>query len=56
MLNKNKLKGEVIKKDLIYLRPNLKNGYQPYEYKKILGKKLIKNKIKSQAILKSDLK
>lgn len=57
MVNKNKSKGDIIKKkDLIYLRPNVKNGYQPYEYKQIIGKKLNKNKIKNQAILKSDLK
>ncbi len=57
MINKNKVKGSIIKKkDLIFLRPNVKNGFHPYEYKKILGKKLNKNKYKNQAILKMDIK
>ena len=41
MVNKDVKKCNVIKKgDLIYLRPNVKNGFQPYELSKILGKKL----------------
>ena len=58
MVNKDVKKGNVIKKgDLIYLRPNVKNGFQPYELSKKFRKK-IKSKIniKSQAILKKDLK
>tara|TARA_B110000503_G_C7132371_1_gene407348 strand:- start:153 stop:1226 length:1074 start_codon:yes stop_codon:yes gene_type:complete len=57
MLNKDKKKGEIIKKnDFIFLRPNVDGGYQPYEYNKIVGRKLNKNKYKNHAILKKDLK
>ena len=57
MVNKDIKKGNVLKKiDLIYLRPNVKNGFQPYELSKLLGKKLKVNKYKNQAILKKDLK
>ncbi len=57
MVNKDKKKGSIIKKnDLIFLRPNLSKSYQPYEYYKIVGKKLKRNKYKNEAILKIDLK
>ena len=57
MINKDKKKGSIVKKnDLIFLRPNLSKSYQPYEYYKIVGKKLKRNKYKNEAILKIDLK
>ena len=56
MINKNLNKNHKIDyKDLIFLRPNIKNGFQPYEYNKVIGKKLKKNKKAFEAILKKDI-
>ena len=42
--SKDLKKGQILKKkDLVFLRPCSKNGMPPYEYKKLLGKKLKKN-------------
>ena len=57
MLNKDMDKGTKIKKnDLVFLRPNIKNGFQPYNYDRLIGKKLTKVKHKYEAILKKDIK
>ena len=44
-LKNNISKGTKIKKnDLIYLRPCPKDGIEPYNFKKVVGKKIKKNK------------
>tara|TARA_B100001057_G_scaffold496892_1_gene599577 strand:- start:547 stop:1617 length:1071 start_codon:yes stop_codon:yes gene_type:complete len=54
--NRDIYKGEKIKKiDLKYLRPCLKNGIEPYNYKKILGKKIRRNIKKNTIITAKDL-
>ena len=56
-LNKNLKKNAKIKKiDLNYLRPALKGSVLPYEYKKILNKKLRKSKLAGDILLWKDLK
>ena len=56
-LNKNLKKNHKIKKsDLNYLRPALKGSIFPYEYKKILNKKLRKSKLAGDILLWKDLK
>ena len=47
-LNKNH---KIKKKDLIFLRPFLKNGIEPYKFRKIIGRKT-KRKIAKNSIIK----
>ncbi|MDC1179042.1 N-acetylneuraminate synthase family protein [Candidatus Pelagibacter ubique] len=57
ILKNNKKKKQKLKKsDLVFLRPNIIGGYQPYEYKKVVGKVLKKNKFAGEALLKNDFK
>jgi len=56
-LTKDLKKNDRIKKEnLIFLRPSLKNSVQPYELKKVLSKKIIKNKLAGEILLWKDLK
>ncbi len=56
MLNKDLKKNQKIYyKDLIFLRPNIKNGFQPYEYGRIVGKKIKKDKKAFEAIQRNEI-
>lgn len=56
-LRNPKKKGEkIFLKDIIYLRPALKNSINPYEVNKILGKKLKKNMNFGEILLWKNLK
>ncbi len=57
ILSKNIEKNSKISKsDLVFLRPNVPGGFQPYEVSKVIGKKINKKKKKGQALLKKDIK
>ena len=54
-LNKDKLKNEIIKEsDLSFKKPN--KGINAKEFQKIIGKKLVKNKLKNTSLTLLDLK
>lgn len=54
--SKNLIKGTILKKsDLVYLRPCPKNSLNPYQYKKLIGKKLKKNVKQYDNIFLKDL-
>lgn len=53
-IKKNLKKGKIItKKDIYFMKPG--NGLSPFQYKKILNKKLKTNKMKNELILLSDV-
>ena len=57
ILSKNIEKNSKISKsDLVFLRPNVPGGFQPYEVSKVIGKMINKKKKKGQALLKKDIK
>ena len=53
---KMKKNEKILEKDLIYLRPYLKNSFHPFEKSKIIGKKVNKNFDKGEIIFWKDLK
>ena len=56
-VNKNIKKGLLIKKkDLSFLRPCTKRCLPPYQYKKVIGKKLKRNLYKDDVVMLRDLK
>ena len=54
--NKIKKNSVIKKKDLIVLRPYLKNSFHPYELNKVVGKKAKKNFAKGEIVLWKKIK
>ena len=52
----NLFKGKILKRDdLIFLRPCPKNALEPYNFKKLLNKKLKKNILKGDTVKLKDV-